>query len=118
MRKGKSSAPETSPDRELVKVFEAAGVVDYLQYLQSSKKILWTNFKAGVARGFGVSIGMTLVLGVFIWLLTKLVSIPFVGEHFENAQKFVYEYAEKTNYSDEFEEMNGLLREIRDNTRK
>ena len=43
------SKPTESPDKEIVKVFEAAGVVDYLQYLQSSKKILWTNFKAGLA---------------------------------------------------------------------
>jgi len=112
------SKPTESPDKEIVKVFEAAGVVDYLQYLQSSKKILWTNFKAGLARGFGITVGMTLVVAVFIWILTKLVSLPVIGEYFNEAQKFVQEYAEKTNYSEEFEEMNGLLREIRDNTRK
>jgi len=112
------SKPTESPDKEIVKVFEAAGVVDYLQYLQSSKKILWTNFKAGLARGFGITVGMTLVVAVFIWILTKLVSLPVVGEYFNEAQKFVQEYAEKTNYTDDFGEMNGLLREIRDNTRK
>jgi hypothetical protein len=113
-----TSAPKTSPDKELVKIFEAAGVVDYLQYLQSSKMILWTNFKAGIAKGFGITIGMTLVLGIFIWVLTKLVSLPVVGEYFEEAEKYVHEYAEKTNYTDEFEEMNALLREIRDNQTK
>jgi len=118
MRKDKSSAPSTSPDKELVKLFEAAGVVDYLQYLQSNKKILWTNFKAGIAKGFGITIGMTLVLGIFIWTLTKLVGLPIIGEYFEKAEIYINEYAEKTNYSDEFGEMNGLLREIRDNTRK
>ena len=110
-----TSAPKTSPDKELVKIFEAAGVVDYLQYLQSNKMILWINFKAGIAKGFGITIGMTLVLGIFIWVLTKLVSLPVIGEYFEEAEKYVHEYAEKTNYTDEFEEMNALLREIRDN---
>jgi len=110
--------PRKSPDKEIVKIFEAAGVVDYLQYLQSNKKILWVNFKAGIAKGFGITIGMTLVLGIFIWVLTKLVSLPVVGEYFQKAETYVEEYAEKTNYSDEFEEMNGLLREIRDSTRK
>jgi hypothetical protein len=112
------SAPNESIDREIVKVFEAAGVVDYLQYLQSSKKILWVNFKAGVAKGFGITIGMSLVLGVFIWLLTKLVSLPVIGEYIERAETYILEYAEKTNYTDEFEEMNGILREIKDNTGK
>lgn len=112
-----TSAPKTSPDKELVKIFEAAGVVDYLQYLQSSRSILWTNFKAGIAKGFGITIGMTVVLGIFIWILTKLVNLPVIGEYFEEAEKYVQEYAEKTNYTDEFEEMNALLQEIRDNTK-
>ncbi len=80
------SSPKKSPDKELVKIFEAAGVVEYLQYLQSSKSIMWTNFKAGIARGFGITIGMTVVLGVFIWVLTKLVSLPIIGEYFEQAE--------------------------------
>lgn len=113
-----NSPPKTSPDKELVKAFEAAGVVEYLQYLQSGKRIMWTNFKAGIAKGFGITIGMTVVLGIFIWILTKLVSLPFVGEYFEEAERYVNEYADKTNYTDEFAEMNQLLREIKENTKK
>ena len=113
-----NAPPETSPDKELVKVFEAAGVVEYLQYLQSGKRIMWTNFKAGIAKGFGITIGMTVVLGIFIWILTKLVSLPVVGEYFEEAERYVNEYADKTNYTDEFAEMNQLLREIKENTKK
>ena len=109
---------KTSLDKELVRVFEAAGVVEYLEYLQSGKRIMWTNFKAGIAKGFGITIGMTIVLAVFIGVLAKLVYLPVVGDYFKVAQKYVVEYAEKTNYSDEFEEMNQLLRDIKDNTRK
>jgi hypothetical protein len=109
------SMPNSSPDKELVKVFEAAGVVEYLEYLQSGKKIMWVNFKAGIARGFGVTVGMTVVLGVFIWVLTMLVDLPVVGEYFEDAKRYVNEYADNTNYKDEFAEMNQLLREINEN---
>ena len=73
------SRPKSSPDKELVKVLEAGGAVEYLQYLQSGRIILWTNFKAGVAKGFGITIGMTLVLGVFVWIMTQLVDLPVVG---------------------------------------
>lgn len=107
-----ASSPKQSPDREIVKMFEAAGVVDYLQYLQSDKKILLTNFKAGVAKGFGITIGMTVVLGIFIWLLTKLIALPVIGEYFEQAERFIQEYSENTNYSDELNEMVRLLDEI------
>ena len=109
------SIPKSSPEKELVRVFEAAGVVEYLEYLQSGKRIMWVNFKAGIARGFGVTVGMTVVLGVFIWVLTMLVDLPVVGEYFEEATRYVNEYKENTNYTDEFSEMNQLLREINEN---
>ena len=111
-----SSTPDSFPEKELVKIFEAAGVVDYLQYLQSNKRILWANFKTGLAKGFGITVGMSLVLGILIWMLTMLVNLPFVGEYFQKTEDYINEYAENTNYNDEFDEMNDIFREIRDNT--
>jgi len=109
------SIPKTTPDKELIKAFEAAGVVDYLEYLQSGKRIMWVNFKAGIARGFGITVGMTVVVAVFIWVLTMLVDLPVIGEHFAEAKQSIDEYKESTNYSDEFKEMNQLLRDINEN---
>ena len=80
--------------------------------------MLWLNFTAGVAKGLGLTIGMTVVLGFFVWLMTMLVDLPLVGEYFEEAGNYVTEYAEKTNYSDEFENMNMLLEGIKQNTEK
>ena len=110
-----NSRPKTSPEKELVKVFEAAGVVEYLEYLQSGKRIMWVNFKAGIAKGLGVTLGMTVVLGIFIWVLTMLVSLPVVGEYFADAEQYITEYADSMNYKDELTEMNQLLREINEN---
>ena len=112
------SMPKSSPDKELIKVFEAAGVVDYLEYLQSGKRIMWINFRAGIAKGFGITIGMSVVLGIFIWVLTMLVDLPVVGEYFEDAKQYVTAYANDTNYKDDFAEMNQLLREINENLKK
>jgi hypothetical protein len=112
------SKPKSSPDKELIKVFEAAGVVDYLEYLQSGKRIMWVNFKAGIAKGFGVTIGMTVVVAIFIWILTMLMDLPLIGEYFQEAKIYVDEYKESTNYTDEFSEMNQLLREINENIKK
>ena len=111
------SRPKSSPDKELVKVLEAGGAVEYLQYLQSGKRILWINFQAGVAKGLGITVGMTLVLGAFVWITTQLVDLPLVGEYFEDAKQYAIDYTEKTNYSDEFAEMNRLLQEINENTK-
>jgi hypothetical protein len=106
------SMPKPSPDREIVKVFEAAGVVDFVEYLQSGKRIMWVNFKAGVARGLGITVGMTFVLGIVVWVLTMLVDLPLVGDYFAEAQNYITEYAENTNYKEDFAEMNQKLLEI------
>lgn len=110
--------PKSSPEKELVKVLDAAQVVDFLEYLQSGKRIVWANFKAGVAKGFGVTVGMTVVLAVLVWVLTMLVDLPLVGEYFADAQSYVTEYAENTNYKEDFEKMNLQLREINENLKK
>ena len=110
-------APKYSPDKEIVKLFEAAGVVEYLEYLQSSKRIMWVNFRAGVAKGLGLTVGLAVVLGITVWVLTMLVDLPLVGEYFADAKQYLTDYANSTNYEDEFSEMNQQLMEINENTK-
>jgi len=112
------SKPKASPDKELLKVFEAGGLVEYLEYLQSGKRIMWTNFKAGIAKGLGITIGMSVVLALLIWILAQLVYLPVVGEYFKVAEDFVVDYVEKTNYTDDFAEINRLLQEINEKTKE
>ena len=106
------SEPKTSPDKEIIKTFEAGGVVDYLEYLQSGKRVFWVNFKAGIAKGLGVTVGMTVVVGIVVWVLTMLINLPILGEYFADAKEYVTEYADSTNYEDEFAEQIRLLKEI------
>ena len=112
------SMPKSSPEKELVKVLNAADVVEFLEYLKSGKRVFWINFRAGVAKGLGVTVGMTVILGLLVWVLTMLVDLPLVGEYFKDAQSYVTEYAENTNYKADFEVMNQQLQEINENTRK
>ena len=110
------SMPKSSPEKELVKVLNAADVVEFLEYLKSGKRVFWVNFRAGVAKGLGVTVGMTLILGIIVWVLTMLVDLPLVGEYFQEAQSYITEYAENTNYKADFEVMNQQLQEINENT--
>ena len=109
------SMPKSSPDKELVKIFEAAGVVDFLEYLQSGKRIMWINFRAGVAKGVGVTVGMTFILGMLAWVLTMLVDLPLIGDYFTDAKQYVTEYAENTNYKADFALMTEQLEQINEN---
>ena len=110
--------PDSSPEKELLKTFEAAGLVEYLEYLQSGKRIMLTNFKAGVAKGLGLTLGMSVVLGLAAWVLAMLVDMPVVGEYAREAETYMNEFKENTNYNDEFSEMIEQLREINENIGK
>jgi hypothetical protein len=107
---------KSSPDKEMLKAFEAAGLVEYMEYLESGRRIMMTNFKAGVARGLGLTLGMSLVIAIIAWIVALLVDLPVVGEYAQKVEEYMEEYRESTNYTDEFNEMNEILRQIDDNT--
>ena len=107
---------KSSPESEVLKAFEAAGLIEYLEYIKSGKPVMMTNFKAGVARGLGLTLGMSIVLGIVAWVLALLVDLPVVGEYAKEVENYMAEFRDSTNYNDEFDEMNALLRSIEENT--
>lgn len=109
--------PNQSPDKEILKTFQAAGLVEYMEYLQSPKRILLTNFNAGIAKGLGLTIGMSVILGLAAWVLTIMVQLPVIGEWAQTAEDYMDAYQESTNYSDDFRKMNALLEQINTNTK-
>lgn len=82
---GKKST-ESDISKENLKVFidllRATGFSDFVRYLQSKRRILWVNFLAGMARGFGVVVGMTIVVAIIASILNKLVDFPLIGQYF------------------------------------
>ena len=88
-----------------------------MEYLQSPRRIILTNLNAGIAKGLGLTIGMSVILGLAAWVLTLMVRLPVVGEWAQAAEDYMVAYQESTNYSDEFREMNALLKQINANTK-
>lgn len=108
----------TKLEESMIQTLENSGVVDYMQYLRSPFTIIWTNLLAGISRGFGIILGMTVVLGVAIWFIARMVNIPLIGSYFEKAQEYIVEYSEQTNYKEEFTNMENLLKEINNSLSK
>lgn len=67
----------------LLRIFDMVGFNDFMEYLATPRRILFWNFAAGIAKGFGIVMGMTLVVAVMVWVLTKMVDFPLIGEYFE-----------------------------------
>lgn len=74
-------------------LFKQVGFRDFVNYLQSPWRIMWVNFWAGIFRGLGILIGMTLVIGLVIWILTQLVDFPLIGTYFQQ----IVDYLESVN---------------------
>ncbi|HOX27799.1 MAG TPA: DUF5665 domain-containing protein [bacterium] len=65
----------------LADIFERMNLAEYLSNTQKPLKVAWYNFVMGLARGFGFSIGMTLLLGFTLYLLSSMVDVPLIGKY-------------------------------------
>lgn len=88
--KAPSSVTTTNEDKRaandlhaLVMALREQGFHEFVQHLHSPWRIMWTNFLAGVFRGLGILLGMTVVVGLLIWTLTKMIDFPIIGQYFE-----------------------------------
>ena len=57
-------------------------LVDYVYYLEHPRKMLFANFVGGLARGFGMAIGFTILGALAIYILQVVVKwkLPLIGE--------------------------------------
>ena len=55
------------------------------------RRMLWLNFLAGLARGFGVAIGLTLVAAAFLSILGHLaaLNLPIIGQYIAELVRLV-----------------------------
>jgi hypothetical protein len=105
----------------LLDAIDAAGLQEFMEYIRSPWKMLWPNFVAGVARGFGALVWVTIVLAMIWWFLSTLIDLPLIGKqiepYVERIQTEMNTYIEQTNYSDEFRSLENTLKQIENNTR-
>ena len=79
----KSETQRAKKDLErLLRIFDLVGFSDFMEYLASPRKIIFWNLIAGIFRGLGVVIGMTVVVAILVWFLTKMVDFPLIGDYF------------------------------------
>ncbi|MDN5331602.1 MAG: hypothetical protein PWP45_827 [Tepidanaerobacteraceae bacterium] len=67
---------------ELSAEIEKLNLSEYLELFRNPKRLLYLNFLAGVARGFGMAVGFTL-LGTFVlYILQRVVilNLPVIGD--------------------------------------
>lgn len=77
VRKPKKVQPQVTEQqwrllRSLAVTLEKGRFNDYVETLQRSRKLLWSGFLGGLAKGFGAVIGATIVVALVAAILTAL----------------------------------------------
>jgi len=68
---------------ELAINMEKSGIREYIMYLGNTKKVLYTNFVAGIARGVGYALGFTILLAIVLYFFQWIVrlNLPIISEY-------------------------------------
>lgn len=61
---------------------ERAQIADYVQLLNTPKRLIYLNLLAGLFRGVGMAIGFTLLTAMIIYILTRsfVANLPVIGD--------------------------------------
>jgi len=90
--------PETIMNiNKLADIFERMNLADYLTNMTKPKRVIALSFAIGIARGLGFVIGMTMVFGLVLVVLGKMIDLPLIGRYIAEIVDLVNEYARTSN---------------------
>ena len=57
--------------------------MEYVSYLENPRRLIWSNFVSGVARGFGTVVGVTVVTACVLYFLKFLLTLnlPLISSY-------------------------------------
>lgn len=70
---------------------EKSNIMEITYILGNKKEILKRNLIAGIARGVGIGIGVTLITAMLIYILQKIIllNIPVIGDYITDIVQIV-----------------------------
>ncbi|NLX70067.1 MAG: hypothetical protein GX024_04100 [Clostridiales bacterium] len=79
---------------EFARTLEKMKFADYIEYLNDTGRMIRTNFIAGLARGFGMAVGFTVLGAVALYFLTQLANknLPIIGGFIAEIVKIVKQH--------------------------
>lgn len=75
----------------LIETFQKSNIEEWTYIFGSKKEIIKRNLIAGIFRGVGIGIGVTIITAVLIILLQRIVAlnIPVIGEYIADIVEIV-----------------------------
>ncbi|AFS78705.1 hypothetical protein Curi_c16980 [Gottschalkia acidurici 9a] len=61
---------------------EKSKIFEYVDLVSNTRRLLYVNFLGGIARGFGMAIGFTILGAIVIYMLQHIIAwnIPLIGD--------------------------------------
>ena len=61
---------------------ERLRLADYIRYVDDRKRLFWSHFWSGIARGVGAAVGFTLLGAILVLILQDLArrNLPLIGD--------------------------------------
>lgn len=65
-----------------IEAMERLRLADYVRYADDRRRMFWSNFWGGVARGVGMAVGFTILGALLILILQDLArrNLPLIGD--------------------------------------
>ena len=79
--------------KDLVIKMEKGSLAQQVELLRQPWRMVYLNFLAGLARGFGIAVGLTLLGAVFLSVLYRMadLNLPLIGKYIADLVKIVQE---------------------------
>jgi hypothetical protein len=76
---------------EVERKLERANLAEFMQLLQKPTRLIFLNFLGGLARGFGIAVGLTIIASLFILFLSRLanLNLPVIGKFIADLVRIV-----------------------------
>ena len=70
---------------------ERMRVGDYVNNMNRTGRVIWLGFVGGVARGFGLTVGATLVIAIVFKIISMLISwnVPYLSDMMQEAKQML-----------------------------
>lgn len=78
---------------EIALSLEKTKIVEYVDLINNRKRLLYINFIQGLARGFGMAVGFTLLGALIVYFLRQLIklNLPIIGDFISEIVRIVLE---------------------------
>lgn len=78
---------KTKDYQELGRLIEKIFIKDYLEFFHNWRRFALISFMRGLFFGFGSIVGATILVTIFIWLVSMFGKFPLIGDIFQETRE-------------------------------